>query len=111
MFGLNCAFAVDRLCESIDHAADHGFPDRHFHDAAGALHLVAFTNVGVVAEQHHSNLAFFKIQREAHDAVRKFEQLAGHDFLEAIHAGNAVAHRNHAADLADFDASAIALNL
>ena len=44
------AFAVERIAQRIDHAADHGVADRHAQQLAGARDLVAFVDLQVVAE-------------------------------------------------------------
>ena len=63
--GVDRALAVDRLAERVHHAADHRLADRDRHDAAGALHLVAFFDLPVVAQQHRADLIFFQVQRDA----------------------------------------------
>jgi hypothetical protein len=55
----------------FDHAADHGVAHRHAHDAAGALDLVAFFDLGVFAEQHHAHLIFFQVHGDAGHVVRE----------------------------------------
>ena len=75
------------------------------------LHLIAFANFRVLTEQHDADLAFFKIQRQSHDAVRKLQKLAGHDLFQTVDPCNTVADRNHGADFADIDAGAISFDL
>jgi hypothetical protein len=41
----------------------------------------------------------------------KLDQLAGHHFFQAVNSGDAVAHRNHRADLGDVDRLFVMLNL
>ena len=72
------ALVVDGLAERVDHAADHGVAHGHGEDLAGALDLVAFLELGVVAQHDGAHLVFFEREREAGDAVREAEQLAGH---------------------------------
>ncbi len=79
--------------ERIHDAANDGVADGHAHDAAGALDLVAFFNLGVFAEEHDADLVFFQVHGDAGDAVRKAEKFPGHDFVEAVDAGNTVAKR------------------
>ena len=56
------ALVVDGLPERVDDAADHGLADRHARDLAGALDLVAFAELGVVAENDGADLILFKVQ-------------------------------------------------
>ena len=78
---------------------------------AGALDLVAFLDLGVVAEQHGADLVFFQVHGEAGNAVRELEQFAGHDLFETVDAGDAVAHRHHRADFIDGDLGFVIFDL
>ena len=103
--------AVDGLRERVYHAADQCFTDRHFHDAARALHLIAFANFRVLSEKHDSDLTLFQIQREAHDVMRKREKFSGHDSFQAVNARDAVTDGNHGSDFTDIDSGAVAIDL
>ncbi len=107
----NRTLAVDRLPQRIDDAAEQLFADGHRDDAAGALHDVAFLDFRVLAEQHGADAVFFEVQRDAEDAVRKLEHLAGHGALDAVHARDAVAERHDAADFGDVDLDGVAADL
>ena len=91
--------AVDRLAERVDHAAEHLVADRHRDDAAGALHLVAFLDLLELAEEHRADAVLFEVERDAEDAVRKRDHLAGHGPFDAADARDTVADRH---DVADF---------
>ena len=104
------ALVVDGLAERVHDAADHRLADGNVHDAAGALDLVALADLGVVAEQHDADLVLFEVHREAGDAVRKVDELAGHRLVEAVHARDAVAERDDRADLVDLDALLVVLD-
>ena len=95
------ALVVDGQAERVDDAADHGLAHRHAQDLAGALDLVAFANLGVVAQNHGAYLVFFEAQGESGNAVREAEQLAGHHLVEAVEAGDAVAKGDDGADFVD----------
>ena len=114
--GENCfdgdrALAVDRLAERVDHAAEHLVADRHRDDAAGALDDVAFLDFLELAEQHGADAFLFEVQRDAEHAVRELEHLAGHRVLDAVHARDAVADRDDAADFGDVDVDGVAADL
>ena len=85
------ALAVDRLAERVHDAADQLVADRHRDDAARALDDVAFLDVRRVAEEHRADALLFEVQRDAEQAVRELEHLAGHGALDAVHARDAVA--------------------
>src|SRR5262249_11974136 len=111
LVGDDGAAAVDGLGERIHDAADYRIPDGHFHDASGALDLIAFTDGGVFAEQHDADLAFFQVQGEASDVVREFEQLAGHDLFQSVDPGDAVSDRNHRTHFAHVNAGSVFFDL
>ena len=99
--GLDRAAVVDRLAERVDNAADHGIAHGHAENLAGALDLIAFADLGVVAENHRSDLVFFKAHGQARDTVRELQQLAGHDLVEPVETCNAVAQGDHRSDFVD----------
>ncbi len=109
--GGDWALVVDRLAQRIYDAADQGVAHGDAHDASGPLHFVAFFDLGVFAEQHDADLVFFQVHGDAGHAVREGEQLAGHDFVESIDAGNAIAQRNDRAGFVDLDLRLVVLDL
>ena len=111
LVGVDGALVVDGLTERVDDAADHGFADGHGHDLAGALDGVAFFDLGVVAEEDGADLVFVEVHGEAGYAVGEFDELAGHDLVEAVDAGDTVAEGDDGADLVDLDALLEVLNL
>ena len=98
------ALAVERVAERVEHAADHRVAHRHREQPAGALHLVALGHLEVVAEDDHADRVFLEVERQAGDAAGKLDHFAGHDAGKAPDAGDAVAHFEDPADLADVDA-------
>ena len=58
-------------------------------------------DVAVVAEDHDADIVVLEVQRHAARAVLELDHLAGLDLVEAVDAGDAVADRQHAADLGD----------
>ena len=50
-----------------------------------------------------ADLVFFQVHGDAGHAVRELEQFAGHDLVEAIDAGNAVAQGDDRADFVHSD--------
>ena len=101
MSGLDRTLIVDRLAERVHNAANHGVAHRDAEDLAGALDLIAFANLGVVAQQHRADLILFEAHRQPGDIVGKLEQLAGHDLVEPVQARDAVAQGDHGSDFID----------
>ena len=103
ILGDDRAFAVERIAERIDHAAEQLVADGHAQQAAGAADFVAFGDLQVVAEDDDADGVLFEVERQADRAVGELDHLLGHDAREAVDAGDAVADFEHAADFADVD--------
>src|ERR1700733_5113690 len=111
LVGLHGPFAVQRLPERIHHAPNHPLANRHGHNSVRALHRIAFTNLGVVAQQHRTDLIFFQVQGDAEYAVREFQHFARHAPVQTVNARDAVADGNHRADLLHRDRLLIIFDL
>ena len=111
LVGVDGALVVDGLAERVDDTADHGFADGHRHDLAGALDGIAFLDLGVVAEEHRADLVFIEVHGKAGNAVGKFNELAGHDLVEAVDARDTITKGDDGADLVDLDALLEVLDL
>ena len=94
--------AVDRLAQRIDHAAEQALAHRHVDDFAEAADFVAFRDLGVGAEDHDADVVALEVQGHAlHAGGGELDHLAGLDLVEAEDAGDAVADRQHLADVGD----------
>ena len=111
LVGVDGALVVDGLAERVDDAADEGFADGHGHDLAGALDGIAFLDLGVVAEEDGADLVFVEVHGEAGHVVGEFDELAGHDLVEAVDARDTVAEGDDGSDLVDLDALLEVFNL
>ena len=105
------ALVVDGRPKGVDHTADHGAAHRDGEYLAGALDLFAFLELGVVAEDHAAYLILLERERQARNAVREAEQLAGHDLVEAVEAGDAVAERGNGPNLVNLDLGIVVRDL
>ena len=95
----NRALAVNRLADGIDYPADHRLANRQLYDPSGALHRVAFANQRLAAEQHRTDVVLLQVQHHAINALREFQQFAGHRAFESINPRDAVANRNNGSDI------------
>ena len=96
------ALAVDGFAERIDHAAEEAPAHRHVHDFGEAAHFVAFLDLLVLAKDHDTDVVALQVQGHAlHAGFREFDHLPGLDLIQAIDAGDAVAHAQHLADVGD----------
>ena len=111
LLGLDRPLAVDRIAQRVDDAAEQPLADRHVHDGAGALDGLAFLDLAVVAEDHDADIVGFEVERHAFDAALELDHLAGLHVVEAVDAGDAVADRQHLADLGDLGLLAEILDL
>ena len=94
-------FAVDRIAEGVDNAAQELLADRDLDDGAGPLDQIAFLDVPVIAEDNDADIVGFEIERHALGAIGELDHLAGADLVEAVNAGDTVTDRQHLADLGD----------
>ena len=89
---------VDRITQSVDHAADHRVADRHLMMRPVRFTFVAFFDLLKIAKEHRADFVFFEVEGEAANVVRKLEQLAGHDFFQTVDLGDTVADLDDGAD-------------
>ncbi|MNL45705.1 hypothetical protein D3C87_1683720 [compost metagenome] len=87
--------AVDRVAQTIDHAAEQARTNRGIHDGAGTLDDVAFLDGAVGPEDHDADIVGFKVEGHALDAARELDELTGLHIVEAIDAGNTVTDGKH----------------
>src|SRR5262249_4514385 len=97
--------------ERIHYAPDQLVAAWNRHDSLCSPYLVAFLDLLVSTKQHGSNLVLFEVQGDSRNLVRKIQQLAGHDSLEAVYLGDAVACLNHSPNFGDLNSRAVALDL
>lgn len=92
------ALAVDRVTEGVHHAAEELLARRHGDDPPGALHLLAFLDLGGGAQEHAANVVLLEVERDASDAALELEELVHDAVVEAVHAGDAVTNAEHGAN-------------
>ena len=109
--GLDGACAVDGLAQRVDHAADHGFADRHGNDLSGALDGAALFDADVGAQQNDGDGVLLKVLGHAVFAVIKLEQLTGHALFQTAGAGDTVTDHDDRTDLALLDHVFVVLDL
>src|SRR5262249_22119328 len=96
---------------AIPPSPDPGPPARPLNKAPAPPALIPFFDLGIGTEQHGPDVVLFQVQGHAINVMRELQQLPGHAFFETEDAGNTVTHRNHRADLGEFDLADIAFNL
>ena len=105
------SLVVDGLAQRVHHAANHPLADRHAENRPGALDLVALVQLGVVAQNHRAYRILFQAEGQSGDAVREAEQFAGHDLVQAMQAGDAVAQRGDGPDFVHLDLRVVVRDL
>ena len=111
LLGLDRAFAIDGIAQTVNDATEQTFADGNFNDGAGALDGVAFLDGAVVTEDHTADVVGFEVKGHAADTAGEFDHLAGLHLVEAIDAGDAVTDRKHLADFRDLSLLAEILDL
>ena len=87
------------LAERVDHAAEQRLADRDLQQLAGGADLVAFLDVGEVADDDGADFGFLEVERDADDAVGEFEHLVERGAGEAFDLGHAVGDFADGADV------------
>jgi len=105
------AFTVDRVAQGIDHTTEQAFADRHVHDGAGPLDRVALFDAAVVAEDHDTDVVGLEVQRHPARPVGELDHFTGLDVVEAVNAGDTIAHGKNLTNLRDFGFTAKVLDL
>ena len=95
----NRALVIDRLTERVDDTAKESHADRNFDNAPRLANRIAFFNELVVADDDGADRVLLQVERETHDVVGELEELSHLAAGQAIDAGDAVAHLQHAADV------------
>src|SRR5690606_23650899 len=97
---LDRALAVDRLAQRVDDAAQQALADRHVHDLAQAADLIALGDGGVGAEDHRADVVALEVQGHAlHAGLGELDHFTRLDVVQAVDARDAVADRQHLADV------------
>ena len=109
--GGDFAFSVDGAAQGVHHPAKHGVTHGNSCNLAGGLHRAAFLNTVTLTHQHRADVVVFEVQGDAFGAVLKFNEFAGHGLLQAVDTGDAVAHGQNGADIADGNRLVVVLNL
>ena len=90
---------VDRIAERIDDAAEERLTDGNRGDAARAPDLHAFFDLDVGSEDDDADVILFEVERDALQAVRKFDELRLLYGFEPVHARDARADLDDGSDL------------
>src|SRR6516162_2866155 len=98
--------AVDRLAECVDDAPEQAPSDRHVDNGAGALDDVAFMDAAVLTEYDNPDIVAFEVERHAAHPVWERDHLPGLNRVQAIDTGDAIADRQHLANLGDIGLAA-----
>ena len=95
------ALTVERVAERVDDAAEQRLADRDRRDLAGAADGIALLDLLPLAKERDTDVVLLEVEGEADDAVVELEHLERKAVLEAVDACDAVAEREHRADLGE----------
>jgi hypothetical protein len=85
--------------QRVHHTAEIAFPDRHRQHRAGPSYGLVLFDVGEVAKDDHTDLAYVQVECDAARAVLELDQLVRHDRRQPLDGRDAVAARQDGADL------------
>ncbi len=103
LVGHNRAFAVERIPQRIDHAAQEFVTHGHAQQGSGAANFFTFVDVQIVAEDNHADRVLFEVERQASHAAGELDHFTRHDAGQTVNLSDTVAHFQHAANIADVD--------
>jgi hypothetical protein len=109
-FAVDRAFAVDRLAEGVDDAAQQALPTGTW-SSLPVVRTSWPSDAGVIAQDDGADFGFLQVQRQADDAVAEVQHLVEHGVGEALDLGHAVADFADGADVLAGDAGFKARNL
>jgi len=92
-------FAVNGLAEHVHHAPKEALADGDLEQLAGGTDLVAFVDLGVVAEDNGADFGAFEIQSQAGHAVAEVEHLVELGAAEALNFSDAITDLADGADI------------
>jgi hypothetical protein len=92
-------FAVDRLAERVEHAAEDTVADRNLEDLAGGLDRLTFLDMADFAEHHGADRILVEVQRKTEGPAFELEKFVDARAGQAADAGDTVAHFEDAANL------------
>jgi len=95
----NRPLAVHRVAQGIHNAAQQRLAHRHFQNAPGGLHHIAFGDMAVVAQDHRAHRILLQVQRKAVRVARKLQHFAVLSPGQAVNAADAVGDGHHRAHL------------
>ncbi len=95
--GIDRAFAIDRLTQSIHHATTQFGTNRHFQNATGAFHGVAFGDVLIFTQNHGAHGITFQVQRQTVCVVGEFQHFTLHHIGQTINTHNTICHAKNRA--------------
>ena len=102
---------VERDAERIDDPPEEPVTDGDRKDPAGLLDEVALLDLRGLTQDDAADLVLVEVEREAEHAAGELEELARHRAGETLHARDAVAGLDHAADLLTLDRRRVALDV
>jgi len=100
---------VQRLPKRVYDSSQQCLADRDFDDASGLLDCISLLDALIVSHDYGTDAVLFEIQRHAHDAARKLQQLSHFAVGQTIDARDPVSHLKNDAFVADSDLSFEAL--
>ena len=89
------AFAIDRVTQRVDYAAQQFRTNRDFQDAAGALGAHAFGEAGVSTQHNGTDGVLLQVQRHTVDTTRELDHFAVHNVGQTVDTHDTVGDGYH----------------
>ena len=75
---MNGTFSIDGLTQGIDDPSDQGISHGNGEHLACPPNLVSLFDLGIIAEDHGSDIVLFEVEGHPVDSIGKFKHLGGH---------------------------------
>src|SRR5213075_1491417 len=93
----NRTFAIDRLTERVDDAAQHRLAHRNLEELAGRPDFRPFLDLRVITENDRADFRLFEVQSQTGDAIAEIKHLVEHGVSQTFNLRHAVADFAHGA--------------
>jgi len=108
LFGVDWAFAVDRVSERVDNSAEELWADWDVHDSASSSYDVALFDLSIVTEHDDTDVVWLQVQSHTLDAAIELNHLFGLDVLQTVHSSNTISDGQHLSGLLEINLAGLA---
>jgi hypothetical protein len=95
--------SVEHALLGHDHTSEEFSSDRDVDNSSSTLNGVTFQDITIIAENHHSDIVFFQVERHAAETAGKDNHLSCLNIGKTIDTGDTISDRNDGTSLSVLD--------